>query len=94
MLQLGVWLLEFFAGRGVFSESAVVLRMLKNTCLELPMVPPRCDKPQTLQLAEAVSAKLGKAIARSQSSLVTECKTILDSTIGGSLEPLVGPSTL
>ena len=69
-LVLGVWRLEFFDGRGVFSESAVVLRMLKNACLELPMLPPCRDKPRRLQLAEAASAKLGKAIARSQSSLV------------------------
>ena len=40
-----------------------------------------------MQLAEAANAKLGRAIARAQSSLVAECKSILDSTI------VAGPSS-
>ena len=44
-------------------------------------------KPDRLQLAEAANAKLGRAIAKAQSSLAAECKTILDSTIGGCSEP-------
>ena len=42
---------------------------------------------ERVQLAEAANAKLGRAIARAQSSLVAECKSILDSTI------VAGPSS-
>lgn len=48
------------------------------------------EKPDRLQLVETANAKLGRAIAKAQSSLAAECKTILDTTIGGSLKP--GPS--
>ena len=47
------------------------------------------EKPDRVQLVETANAKLGRAIAKAQSSLAAECKTILDTTIG-SLKP--GPS--
>ena len=51
----------------------------------------RRHKPERVQLAETTNAKLGTAIARAQNSLVAECKSILDSTIGGES---AGPSGL
>ena len=55
------------------------------------MLPPRRHKRERVQLAQAANAKLGQAIAKAQSSLVAECKSILDSTIGGNS---AGPSGL